>query len=129
MGGLIKNAGGKGLTKVPFLGDIPILGKLLFTNRSDTSRETNVVIYLTPYIVRRSDELQKLKRYLEELEQVQKDYNDYIYRVLEKGQDPALAKDLSTVAPVDPEAPAPSRRIKRTSSRTHTKSLNVLGEF
>jgi len=131
LGGLIKNAGGKGLTKVPFLGDIPILGELLFTHTSDLSRETNVVIYLTPYIVRRSDELQKLKRYLDELEQVQKDYNDYVYRVLEKGEDPKLARDLSTVAPVDSEAPAASRRIKRTSSRTHTqtKSLNVIGEF
>jgi general secretion pathway protein D len=128
LGGLIKNIGGKGTVKVPFLGDIPILGKLLFTHTSDLSRETNVVIYLTPYIVRRSDELQKLKRYLDELEQVQKDYNELVYKVLEKREDPALAKDLSTVVPVDPQSPPSSRRIKH-SSGTHSKTLNVIGEF
>jgi len=83
LGGLIKNSGGKGTTKVPLLGDIPILGDLLFTHTSDMDRETNVVIYLTPYIVRRSDELQKLKRYLDELEKVQRQYNDYLYKTLE----------------------------------------------
>jgi len=54
LGGLIKNAGGQGVQKVPFLGDIPYLGSLLFTHTSDVNRESNVVIYLTPYIVRRS---------------------------------------------------------------------------
>jgi len=128
LGGLIKNTGGKGTVRVPFLGDIPILGELLFTHTSDLSRETNVVIYLTPYIVRRSDELQKLKRYLEELEQVQKDYNELVYKVLEQKKDPAMAKDLSTVVPVDPQSPPSSRRIKH-SSGIQSKTLNVIGEF
>ena len=50
LGGLIKNAGGKGIQKVPFLGDIPVLGEMFFTHTSDLSRETNVVIYLTPIL-------------------------------------------------------------------------------
>ena len=83
LGGLIKNAGGKGVQKVPFLGDIPILGKMFFTHNSDLSRETNVVIYLTPYIVRRSDDLQKLKRMLSELEEVQGRYNEYMRSVID----------------------------------------------
>jgi general secretion pathway protein D len=83
LGGLIKNAGGKGVQKVPFLGDIPVLGEMFFTHNSDLSRETNVVIYLTPYIVRRSDDLQKLKKMLSELEEVQGRYNEYVRSVLE----------------------------------------------
>ena len=83
LGGLIKNSGGKGIQKVPFLGDIPVLGEMFFTHTSDLSRETNVVIYLTPYIVRRSDDLQKLKKMLSELEEVQGRYNEYMRSVLE----------------------------------------------
>ncbi len=82
LGGLIKNAGGKGITKIPLLGDLPILGKL-FTHTSDLSRKTNVVVYLTPYIVRKSDDLQKLKEMLDELQEVQQEYNEYIYKTLE----------------------------------------------
>jgi len=128
LGGLIKNAGGKGVTKVPFLGDIPILGDIFFTNTSDTSRETNVVIYLTPYIVRRSDELQKLKRHLDELEQVQKDYNAYIYNVLERGGSSVSSKKIDTAVPVDPQRPPSSRRIKHPSD-THGRVQNVVEEF
>jgi len=83
LGGLIKNAGGKGVQKVPFLGDIPVLGNMFFTHNSDLSRETNVVIYLTPYIVRRSDDLKKLRKMLSELEEVQGRYNEYMRSVLE----------------------------------------------
>ena len=83
LGGLIKNSGGKGIQKVPILGDIPVLGEMFFTHTSDLSRETNVVIYLTPYIVRRSDDLQKLKKMLSELEEVQGRYNEYMRSVLE----------------------------------------------
>jgi general secretion pathway protein D len=104
LGGLIKNSGGKGVSKVPFLGDIPVLGEMLFTHTTDASRETNVVIYLTPYIVRRSDELQKLKKHLEKLEAIQERYNRLIGEVLEKRAD----GELPEIAPVAPAA----RRIK-----------------
>jgi len=84
LGGLIKRAGGKGVQKVPFLGDIPVLGELLFTHNSDVERESNVVIYLTPYIVRKSGDLQKLKNMLVELEEVQGRYNSLFEKALEE---------------------------------------------
>jgi general secretion pathway protein D len=83
LGGLIKKVGGKGKSQVPFLGDIPIIGELLFTHTSDIEREQNVVIYLTPYIVRKSGDLQKLKRMLSELEEVQGRYNSLFEKALE----------------------------------------------
>ena len=106
LGGLIKNAGGKGVTKVPFLGDIPVLGELLFTHTADLSRETNVVVYLTPYIVRRSDELQKLKRMLEELEEVQREYNEFVGKVLEARAEGRPVEEVVSRAPA-------ARRIKQ----------------
>ncbi len=123
LGGLIKNAGGKGVTKVPFLGDIPVLGELLFTHTSDLSRETNVVIYLTPYIVRRSDELQKLRQHLDELEKVQREYNRLYEKVVEARVE---GKPVSEVVPVAP----PARRIKQTPTSSYRHSSDsVIGAF
>jgi general secretion pathway protein D len=123
LGGLIKNAGGKGVQKVPFLGDIPVLGEMFFTHNSDLSRETNVVIYLTPYIVRRSDDLQKLKKMLSELEEVQGRYNEYVRSVLEarrKGNS-VSQKDCTTDRASSSPMPAAS-----TYSGAGSSNLDVL---
>jgi len=82
LGGLIKSAGGKTTTKVPFLGDIPVLGEL-FTSRGNAQSKTNVVIYLTPYIVRESGDLQRLRTALAELEEIQAKYNAFVRKGLE----------------------------------------------
>jgi len=110
LGGLIKKAGGKGTSSVPVLGDIPVLGELLFTHTSDVEREQNVVIYLTPYIVRRSDDLQRLKNMLSELEEVQERYNAFYFKALEKQKKPFYSTTSS--------APA-SNRINRATSGTN----------
>ncbi len=106
LGGLIKRVGGKGQSKVPLLGDIPIIGEYLFTHTSDVEREQNVVIYLTPYIVRKSDDLQKLKSMLAELEEVQGRYNDFFKKALE---------EKTGVSVEEASVPA-SNRIKRKSA-------------
>ena len=83
LGGMMKNGGGDTLTKVPLLGDIPFLGKL-FTSSGEAQTQTNVVIYLTPYIVRKSGDLQYLREALTELEGVQERYNTIVRQGLEK---------------------------------------------
>jgi general secretion pathway protein D len=88
LGGLMKKVGGKGIQKVPLLGDIPILGEMFFTHNSDIEREQNVVIYLTPYIVRKSGDLQKLKEILAELDEVQDRYNTIVEKILEDKKKP-----------------------------------------
>ena len=87
LGGLIKNAGGKSVTSVPILGDIPVLGAL-FRSKGNVVRKINVVIYLTPFIVRKSDDLQKLRKVLVELEDVQTRYNAFIRKALEDRKKP-----------------------------------------
>jgi len=109
LGGLIKRVGGVGKSKVPYLGDLPILGDLLFTHSSDVEREQNVVIYLTPYIVRKSADLQELKRMLSELDEVQTRYNTLVRKSLE---------DKNGVVNSEQEA---SDRIVRTSGNVSTK--------
>ncbi len=83
LGGLIKTAKGKSFTKVPILGDIPILGKL-FTSQGEAESKINVVIYLTPYIVKRSTDLVTLRKRLEELDSIQEQFNRIVLNELEK---------------------------------------------
>lgn len=114
LGGLIKRVGGQGKSKVPYLGEIPILGDLLFTQHSDVEREENVVIYLTPYIVRESGDLQKLKMMLSELEEVQGRYNNLVRKELE---------EKTGVSVEEASVPA-SRRIQRKPK----SNLSILEE-
>jgi general secretion pathway protein D len=113
LGGLIKSSGGKSVTKVPVLGDIPILGEL-FTSRGNDETKVNVVIYLTPYIVRKSGDLKRLRRALNELEEIQTKYNAYVRKGL--NQEAGYNEDEEQVV-----HPA-SRRIRRT----HANNLDVL---
>lgn len=51
LGGLMKEQDVESITKVPLLGDIPIIG-WLFKSRTITKDKTNMVVFLTPKIVR-----------------------------------------------------------------------------
>jgi MSHA type pilus biogenesis protein MshL len=51
LGGLIQTPTAKNQTKVPLLGDIPLLGKL-FTGTFDSKTKQELVIFVTPHIVR-----------------------------------------------------------------------------
>ncbi|MGC8991671.1 MAG: type II secretion system protein GspD, partial [Verrucomicrobiia bacterium] len=56
LGGLIHNESAKNLRKVPFLGDIPLFGKL-FTGTYDARQKKELVIFVTPRIVDRNGNL------------------------------------------------------------------------
>ena len=51
LAGLIQQEERKAASKVPGLGDLPIVGRL-FSSQSDDSRRTEVVLLITPYVVR-----------------------------------------------------------------------------
>jgi general secretion pathway protein D len=136
LGGLIKRVGGKGQTKVPYLGDIPVLGELLFTHNSDVERESNVVIYLTPYIVRKSGDLEKLKRMLSELEEVQGRYNSLVQKALEEkrsgsffsdSSSPSESTSSSSAYPSNLAPVAPSQHS--TGRASNLDVLNTVEEF
>lgn len=50
MGGLINDSKTKSWTKVPILGDIPLLGKV-FSKNEKTRKKTNLLIFITPTVV------------------------------------------------------------------------------
>jgi general secretion pathway protein D len=59
IGGLIQEKLEDSVTKVPFLGDIPLLG-LLFREKTTTKSKTNLIVFLTPHIVKEAAHLAKL---------------------------------------------------------------------
>ncbi|MDQ3364254.1 MAG: type II secretion system protein GspD, partial [Myxococcota bacterium] len=60
IGGLIQERDIYSVTKVPLLGDIPILG-YLFKYSKKTKRKTNLLILLTPYIIKDQLDLQSIR--------------------------------------------------------------------
>jgi len=61
IGGLIQNRKVKDVTKVPILGDIPILG-WLFKSSSDQTEKTNLLVFITPYIIDDFHGLEELRQ-------------------------------------------------------------------
>jgi general secretion pathway protein D len=59
IGGLIDDTRSDTETKVPGLGDIPLLG-WLFKTQSDSSQKTNLYVFLTPRVVKNPEEADKL---------------------------------------------------------------------
>jgi general secretion pathway protein D len=59
IGGLITDNQVETTTKVPVLGDIPILG-MLFRHKSSLTKKRNLLIFLTPYIVRSADDFKEI---------------------------------------------------------------------
>lgn len=61
IGGLIQDSEEDTVSKVPFLGDIPLLG-WLFKTKSKTRKKTNLMILLTPHIVKDAADLAEMTR-------------------------------------------------------------------
>lgn len=57
VGGLIKNSKVTEETKVPILGDIPLLG-WLFKHKSTENKKINLLVFLTPYVVTKQERAQ-----------------------------------------------------------------------
>ncbi|NOZ88137.1 MAG: type II secretion system secretin GspD [Deltaproteobacteria bacterium] len=59
LGGLMQDKVSEGSAKVPFLGDIPVIGWLFrFTDK--TKEKTNLLIFLTPYIIKDPSDFRKI---------------------------------------------------------------------
>ena len=60
IGGMIQDDSDKGTGKVPFLGDIPLLG-WLFKTRSTSNTRTNLFVFITPRIIERPEDARKIQ--------------------------------------------------------------------
>jgi general secretion pathway protein D len=61
IGGLMQETEQKGLEKMPLLGDLPVLG-WIFKLRTTSKSKTNLLVFLTPHIVKESSQLSDITR-------------------------------------------------------------------
>lgn len=61
LGGLFRNQISNSVTKVPLLGDIPVLG-WLFKSSTDTEEKRSLLIFITPRVIHDSDDLSRMTR-------------------------------------------------------------------
>jgi general secretion pathway protein D len=54
VGGLIDTSDGDSHNKIPILGDLPIFGKLFFSNTTRDTSRTELMILINPYVIRSS---------------------------------------------------------------------------
>ncbi len=59
IGGLMQEVETESESKIPVLGDIPLIGGL-FRNKRKTKRKTNLLIFLTPHVVDGPEDLQEI---------------------------------------------------------------------
>lgn len=90
IGGLIRNVTSRAEEKIPVLGDIPVLGAL-FRKRTNTNEKRNLVLVMTPYIIRNQ---QDLRTVFERKMQERQEYLDR-YFVFSDSSDYKPPKDWS----------------------------------
>ncbi|MCR4286634.1 MAG: type II secretion system secretin GspD [Deltaproteobacteria bacterium] len=61
IGGLMQEKEEETVTKVPLLGDIPVIG-WLFKHKSIDKKKTNLLVFITPHVVRDAEELAGITR-------------------------------------------------------------------
>ncbi len=83
IGGLVKTYTQEIETKVPLLGDIPILG-WFFTYTNEEEQQDNLLVLLTPYVIDKSEKLSVLQQQLGELGRLQQEYNKEVFPLVEK---------------------------------------------
>lgn len=75
LGGLISSRKSKQETKIPILGDLPLVG-WAFKTHGDNARKTNLLLVLTPYVIEGNEDFQRIyQRKLKEREE----FIEYFY--------------------------------------------------
>ncbi|HIP55585.1 MAG TPA: type II secretion system protein GspD [Arcobacter sp.] len=81
LGGYIREEKGTSVDKIPFLGDIPLIGSL-FRSTNDMKDKINLVIIITPYIIPKSKDLTFVRNQLAQLKLLEDKYTkDTIIRL------------------------------------------------
>ena len=85
LGGLVKNNNDITINKVPFLSSIPIIGNL-FKHKNINKDKTTLVIMLTPYIVKKPSDLEKLRMTLAKLNSLEGKFAEKLIKKVKKSK-------------------------------------------
>jgi general secretion pathway protein D len=140
LGGYIKNKKEKTTDKIPFWGDIPILGGLFRSNR-EINDKINLVIIVTPYIVPKSKDLTFVREQLAKLKILEEKYTqDEIVRLKQlqlklkenKLQTKKTIKELDSKLDEDSnstKAEDTNETVETTESRNARLHKEILKEY
>ena len=85
LGGLLTTTEAETVTQLPLLGDIPILG-WLFKNRAVNNTKANLLVFVTPQIIRSPEEVEgNVRRVLDERKRIMQQEYDTIFGIEKKG--------------------------------------------
>ncbi|GAB4459624.1 MAG: hypothetical protein OHK0029_22420 [Armatimonadaceae bacterium] len=108
LGGVIRNSVSATVNKVPLLGDIPLLGNL-FRSTETTKSKTELLVFLTPRVVRDENEARRVRERTQG--QLQKKTQERILEVAPPATstpDPNTNSANPATTPPVPGAPAPA---------------------
>ena len=111
IGGLMQKTDSTQINKIPLLGDIPLLGNA-FKRTTKVSEKTELVIFLTPYIVEGTDKLEDLS--VEDLNRTDLPQQAFTPKDVEQ----YLDNNLQLFPPSQPAAGATSITRKSTTTTT-----------
>jgi general secretion pathway protein D len=111
IGGLIQDRSITSTQKVPVLGDIPILG-WLFRDTVTTKSKTNLLLFLTPYIIRDQSDYRRI------LERKQREQRDFIEEFYGKEPDMAITRGLASYS-------SKGGPVVRVSKDVHAETLKL----
>jgi general secretion pathway protein D len=114
IGGLMQNTKTSSDNKIPFLGDIPGLGSL-FKRRSSNGSKTELLIFLTPHIVRQPTQLAGLANQARgQLQLVPQSFSEQeLNRYLQDV--PVKEPSDEPAAPAAPSTSAPAKKSRRSN--------------
>ncbi len=102
LGGLIKNQETTYSYKIPFLGDLPIIG-VLFRHSGKTRSKSNLIVFITPHIVLGDSEVNldhELEKFeIHDMNIIQKTVHDGVKKIRERRNKRKQPEADSTVAP------------------------------
>jgi general secretion pathway protein D len=61
VGGLLQDTSEDQITKVPLLGDIPLLGQL-FQSKTTSRQKTNLIVFLNPHVIKEAERLAEITK-------------------------------------------------------------------
>lgn len=106
IGGLIRDNYTDTQNRVPWLGDIPVLG-WLFKNQSTDLLKTNLLVFITPHIIRSPDDLEKAS--IAKREEVRRRSEQALGHELEEREEVPLDKPIGILGDVgDTEEKGPA---------------------
>jgi len=120
IGGLIRDNVTTSTSKVPFLGDIPILG-WFFKTKQTSSDKDNLMIFITPYIIKNEEDAAEMtKRKNDTLENFRQEYH-----IEKKSSETGNPSNMSSAAE-QPAANAPANAKGQGGSQLKSDAVTTV---